>query len=282
MTNTDVALMEENMPADLSKLTDEELRKLTGQDDNPRMPRLSINHDAETEAGKTLPRGHYAINDPSQDNVKIYGKTAIIRPFFVMYQYSVWDNDERKFTKNSVMAPSFSHRFFDSVGGEKCGKMPWAQAQDLDKDSPEAIKQKGIKCNVVVYGLVSITDGKTADGKKTSCKDVPCVWYAKGSSFKGVSDFFNAQRKQNKVLIKTEAKLETVRQTGGGNTYYYAEITGGNDVDLQPEDTNTMQEFMNIIKDFNSSVMEKYDRARANEVTDIEIDLEADLADDTP
>ena len=259
--------METKLPEKISTASIEEMMKMTGQAaDMPAttskgLARLSINHASEDEEGNALPRGHFSL---ITDDGIFYGEKATIRPFMRTYSYSLWNNEEGAFSSQTVQASSFNSEFYDTEGGLKCGRLDPAQLEGLPKDSPEWVLQKSVKCSQNLYGLVTLINAKTKDGKSAKAKAVPCVWYAKGANFVPVNDCLKSLHKQKQPMWLTTIGLSSVRKKKGGNTYFHAELTPRGQVDWSEEDDVLMHQFMETVKGYNESIMRRYEEARGN------------------
>ena len=156
------------LPADLSKVSTADLMKITGQVDSGAeesgLPRLSINHASEDDEGNSLPRGYYAIKNPKTGEV-VFAEQASFRPFIRLFMYSAWDNEAEAFGSQTVQLNTLNGVFYDSTGGERCGRLSKAEMDKLDANSPEYAVQKNVKCNQVIYGIAA-ANGINAKGEK--------------------------------------------------------------------------------------------------------------------
>lgn len=274
---TELALVEDYTIPDIANVSDEDLRRLSGQQETERMPRLSINHSAENADGDDLPRGKWMVTD--QDGVTVYADEVLFQPLLKRFSFSVWDNDENRFSTQTIQAPSMNSIFYDSVGGEKCGKLPKPEIEKLKKGSAEAVAQASIKCNQIFYGLATIKKGVNEKGKKAKCENVPCIWYAKGMSFMPVADYFKVIDKQKRTMCKTLVALgKPERHANGTNVYYSAgELTTDGDAPFGTLEQATFGEFAKMINGFNQKIMAEYHK-KTNHGKDI--DLAQELEDD--
>ncbi len=249
-----------SVPTNLDDISDKELMKLTGQTDNGSqasvLSRLSINYQTEDENENPLPRGHFKIQI---DGDNIYSKEVIFRPFIRLYAYSYWDNSDETFA-SSVQMPSLGDQFADTLGTYKCGKLAREQLDSLPDNDPQRVIQSSIKCNQVLYGVVSIGEGKKADGEVVKdLKEIPGVYYAKGVNYTPFSSVLSSLAKQKKPMIRTNLMLSTKRQKAGGNTFFVVGIKMGETVDkLSEADGNLLKEFSLAIKSINEGVIEKH------------------------
>ena len=246
------------IPTDVSSLSDAELMKLTGQLDNGSpegsvLSRLSINYQTEDENDNPLPRGQFKLK---VDGDAVYSKMATFRPFIRMFAYSYWDNNDEVFT-SSVQRPSLGDQFPDSNGAYKCGKLSREELESLADGDPQRVIQSSIKCNQVMYGVADM-EGKKADGKDVSLKQIPCVLYAKGVNYIPMSTTLKSLATQKKPMIRNNLLLSTKKQKSGGNTFFAIDIKIGESVAMSEQDTDLLKEFAAVTKSVNEGVMEKH------------------------
>ena len=227
------------IPTDVSSLSDTELMKLTGQLDNSNqegsvLSRLSINYQTEDENDNPLPRGQFALK---VDGDAVYSKSATFRPFIRMF--------------------ALGDQFPDSSGTYKCGKLSREELTALADNDPQKIIQSSIKCNQVMYGVVDM-EGKKADGKDVSLKQIPCVFYAKGVNYIPMSTTLKSLATQKKPMIRNNLLLSTKKQKSGGNTFFSVGIKIGESVAMSEQDTDLLKEFAAVTKSVNEGVMEKH------------------------
>ena len=264
---TELTTMNTTLPENLSKVSTEDMMKLTGQMDYSKtkssLGRLAINHASEDNEGNNLPRGWFSLYTSEET---VYGEKASMRVFMRTYSYFVWDNEQAAFSCQTVQAPSFGGDFYDTEGGLKCGKLDRKTLEALPKDSPEWAVQKSIKCSQNLYGLVSFENAKNRSGGKTTVKDVPCIWYAKGANFSPVNDCLRSLGRQNQPMWLINIGLSSVRKKKGGNIYFHAELTPQKTVTHCEEDDVLLRQFMESVKFYNDTVMKAYQLATSDKV----------------
>tara|TARA_Y100000590_G_C15485516_1_gene925637 strand:+ start:129 stop:977 length:849 start_codon:yes stop_codon:yes gene_type:complete len=270
------------LPTDLSKASLKDMMKFTGQADEGQeevgLPRLSINHSAEDDEGNTLPRGYLAVRNPKTSEV-VFGETAIIRPFIRLFMYSSWDNEAETFASQTVQLNTLNGIFYDSTGGERCGRLAKKEAEKLDPNSSEYALQKNVKCNQVVYGRVTI-DGINARGEKSIVENLPIVWYVKGVSFIPIADFIKGLNKQKKPMWETLAEVGALKKKKGANTFYGATIKHKSNAEFSPDDKELMQHFFDGVKAFNDSILRKHREAMKSTPKESDVSLGDSLEDE--
>lgn len=274
--NTDLVI-----PDNLDKLSVDELANLLGQRDGMEsqssgdsFARLSINHSPEDDAGNTLPRGHFALYNPNTKE-KVFGKDVTLRVFVRRFMYSLWDNEQGAYSVRSTQQAKLNDVFPDNEGGYKCGKLTRKEIEELGADSPEAAASAMVKCNQVLYGLVSIADGKTATGEDAPVTDVPVVFYAKGASFTPISQFFKDVDSKNLLTWNVVAKMKSVRHKNGATIYYSSDMSISDTVDFSKEDKELLKSFADSINSYNLRVSGEHTEAKGGLSVDDAIDLAA-------
>jgi len=245
--------------------------KQTGQKG---LPRININYDAETDDGKSLPRGSWKIYF---DGRFIYADEVIIRPLLRTYEYSVWDQETNSFSSRSVQDNVLSGKFPDTAGGYKCGRLSREEEERLDRDDPAYLASRASACNQVLYSKVSGTF-KDADGNEVVLEEEPVVAYFKRSGFIPMNDFINNLGKQSKVMQKTSILLKTSRQKKGSVTYWVPSPTLHSTIDsLSDDDKELGAKFVETVKASNAAVMQQYKEAVKLLADDNDLDLAADF-----
>ena len=255
------------IPDNLDKLSVDELAIMLGQKDGMEsqssgdsFARLSINHSPEDDAGNTLPRGHFALYNPDTKQ-KVFGKDVTMRVFVRRFMYSLWDNEQGAYSVRSTQQAKLNDLFPDNEGGFKCGKLTRKEIEDLGTDSPEAAASAMVKCNQVLYGLVTIADGKTATGEEAPVENIPVVFYGKGASFVPISQYFKDLDSKNLLTWNVNSKLHSVRHKNGATIYYSTNMTVSDTVDFSKEDKVLLQAIADSINSYNLRVSGEHTEA---------------------
>lgn len=237
------------------------------------LPRLNINYDAETEDGKSLPRGSWKMY---LDGRFIYAEEVTVRPILRTFEYSVWDQESGTFSSKSVQKPTLSGMFPDTQGGNKCGRLTREEEDRLPKDDIAYLNSRAVVCNQVLYGKIS-GNFKDVDGNEVAISDQPVVAYFKRSGFKPINDFIGSLTKQKKLMQKCEVKLSTHRHKNGSVTFWTPVPTLSGEADITEEDKQLMAMFAETVKGHNESVMNQHREAAKLIADDDDIDLAADF-----
>ena len=255
---------------------EEALMKMSGQadvDSTPRvgLPRLTINYEAENDEGMPLKRGAWRIWNGSGPS---YADKVHIRPLMRTYEWSVWDQDEQKFTCKSVQRTNLSGEFPDNAGGNKCGRLTRAEEEQLPTDDPRVLFSKAVSCNQVIYGVIDAPDAVSADGSPTPLENVPFMAYFKRSGFRPVREFIDTQLTRRKILMqKAVIELTTEKQKNGGVIYWTPKLSLVKEVSITDDDKDLIKQFAETVKGHNDSVMSEYKAAIKMTLTDEDLDL---------
>jgi hypothetical protein len=255
----------------------EALMEASGQSAKPTgqtgLPRLNINYDAETEDGKSLPRGSWKMY---MDGRFLYAEEVTIRPILRTFEYSVWDQESGTFSSKSVQKPNLSGMFPDTTGGNKCGRLTREEEDRLPKDDIAYLNSRAVVCNQVIYAKITGTF-HDADGNDVEIADQPVVAYFKRSGFKPINDFINGLSKQKKLMQKCEVSLKTHRHKNGSVTFWTPVPTLKAEVNITDDDKQLMGMFAETVKGHNENVMNQHREAAKLIADDDDIDLAADF-----
>ena len=254
----------------------EDMMKLSGQleVDTPKqgLSRLNINYETETDDGHTLKKGAWKVY---YDGEFVYADTVEFRPLVRTYEWSVWDQEESKFSNRSAQAPSLNHPFPDTDGGNKCGRLTKSEEEQLGEDHPLTLASRLATCNQVFYALITM-DGKTADGTTVKIENYPVMTYFKRSGFRPARE---AIEKLGKNVLMNEVifELSTKRNKQGSVTYFTPVFSQKGTESLTDERMETMKMFLETIKASNSNIMEQHKEAVKAKSSEEEVDLAAEF-----
>jgi len=255
---------------------EEALMKMSGQseqDSGPRLglPRLTINYEAETEEGLSLKRGAWRIWNGS---AVVYADKVQFRPLMRTYEWSVWNQEEGKFSCKSVQRTGLSGEFPDTAGGNKCGRLSRQEEEQLPSDDPRVLLSRSVSCNQVIYGVLSAADATLADGTPAPVEELPFVAYFKRSGFRPVREFIDQQLTRKKILMqKAVIEMGTDKHKNGGVVYWTPKLSLVKEVSISDADKELIKQFAETVKGHNDSVMQEYRDAAKMSMSDDDIDL---------
>ena len=149
----------------------------------------------------------------------VFADKLKLRPFSRMYTYSHWDQEENIFISQSIQTASLGDKFPDSIGGEKCGRLPKDVEAELKETDPRYLTSREVVCNQVVYGTVSGT-AKDAQGNDVELDNQPVVAYFKKSGFRPVREALDLITRQRKLMQKTVFEIGTKKMKTGAITFW--------------------------------------------------------------
>ena len=246
-------------------MSNEQIMQAIGQDDGSstgtNIPRLSINRTPEDDDGNQLPVGHFSTY-ASNVGQNIFGKPVTLRPFISAMQYMHYDADKSEYVYRSIIFKSWREEAIDMLGVTKCGKIPFKERSTLTPEQLE--RQRTIRCYKLVYGLLSVKDGKTAQGDPISIENLPVLYRVTGTAFSPVTSALDLLKKRKKLMFNCSFSIGTKRQKKGGNVFYVPEISVDADSNLQLSDTDmeTLKVFQESIDAENKEVVESYNSAK--------------------
>jgi len=254
------------------------LMAVSGQadEDTPKqgLSRLNINYETETEDGKTLKRGAWKI---FHDGEFVYSDSVEFKPLLRTYEWSVWDQEEGKFSSRSVQAPSLNHRFPDTSGGDKCGRLTKSEEEQLGEDHPMTLASRQATCNQVFYATISM-EGENADGDKVKITDYPVMAYFKRSGFRPAREAIDKLNNEHVSMQEVVFDLTTSRKKQGSVTYYVPVFTRRKDTEALDDGKKEMLKmFAQTVKASNTNIMEQYKEAVKAKATEEEVDLAAEF-----
>ena len=274
--------MSDNNLTNINTMSDEQIMQAIGQDDGSNtgnnIPRLAINRTPEDDDGNQLPVGHFYTFDSSVGQ-NIFGKPVTLRPFISAMQYMHYDAVKGEYINRSIIFKSWKEEAIDILGGTKCGKIPFKERSSLTPEQLE--QQRTIRCYKLVYGLLSIKDGRTAQGNNISVENLPVLYRVTGTAFTPVTSALDLLKKRKKLMFNCTFSLDTKRQKKGGNVFYVPEIGVNADANLQLSETDmeTLKVFQESIDTENAEVIDAYNSSRKKQVTNSD-KIDAEIVDD--
>jgi|TARA_A100001515_G_scaffold98819_1_gene79716 hypothetical protein len=280
--------MSDNNLVNIKKMSDEQIMQVIGQDDGSNLginiPRLAINRTPEDDDGNQLPVGHFYAYD-SNVGQNVFGKPVTFRPFISAMQYMHYDADKGEYVNRSIIFKSWKEEAIDILGGTRCGKIPFKDRSTLTPEELE--RQRTIRCYKLVYGLLSIPNGTTANAKAHSVENLPVLYRVTGTAFSPVSAALDQLKKRKKLMFNCTFTLNTKRQKKGGNVFYVPEIGVNADENLQLSDNDmeTLKVFQESIDTENTEIIAGYNKAKnkaSNSGDSIDAKIVEEVNDDSP
>lgn len=233
-----------------------------GADDlqgNNYLPSLKVNYMEEDEAGRELKKGLFFL---SNMDTTVYAKTVVIRPLMQLYQWTQYDEKERKTLNRTRFIRNFSEEARDEKGTVRCGK---PTSREL-KDNPKlAERYEDIKCYRHIYALVSYK-GTDIDGVEHEVKDVLATLRLKGANFINFQTDYIDKMPKGSNIWDYEAILTVTKEKNdptSAASYYVIHYDIDNKTKLPF--TNAIMDTVRAIKatvdDINRTIDRKYEAA---------------------
>jgi hypothetical protein len=237
--------------------------------------------DGEETETVVVKAGSYSVQMP--DDKIIYAPKLSIRPFMQRFMYKRYvqstDTDTPGYFVKTTMADNLNGDLKDTVGGFNCGK-PAGYIKDfkaLSEDMQKTIKT--IKRVRVIFGLATPINPVDEDGRKHDVslfKNIPVIFEVDNrTSFKTSGEPFNTLAKRKHLPIQHSIDFKTEAQEIATGAKYYTVVAtlNGKALDVNPEDAETLQSFVDWVENYNSYVITSYDEKRGSNMTEDDIDL---------
>ena len=238
------------------------------------------NIDGEETETVVVKAGSYSVQMP--DDKIIYAPKLSIRPFMQRFMYKRYvqstDTDTPGYFVKTTMADNLNGDLKDTVGGFNCGK-PAGYIKDfksLSEDMQKVIKT--IKRVRVIFGLATLDKPVDEEGKKLNepYENIPVIFEVDNrTSFKTSGEPFNTLAKRKHLPIQHSIDFKTEAQEIATGAKYYTVVAtlNGKALDVNPEDAEILQSFVDWVENYNSYVITSYDEKRGSNMTEDDIDL---------
>lgn len=247
-----------------------------GERKSAALPRVNLMHsgimgeiDVNGKPIKTevVPSGSYKITRGEDDVV--YASSPTVRIFAIRQQWSKWDAKEEMMMK-TVMSIDLKGDLKDNVGTFNLGRPSgyiedWDSVPDKTKDLIRSIKRKKI-----LFGLLTATGVTDEAGNPVDAiTDMPFTFEVPPSSIKSLDLAVNALGRKNVLPIQCMLKLGAKPvNSNTGNSFAVMTLDAGDKVDLQPEDQDTLHNFLEYITTVNSYILEQWDEKNKESISD--------------
>ena len=247
-----------------------------GERKSAALPRVNLMHtgimgeiDVNGKSIKTevVPSGSYKITRGEDDVV--YASSPTVRIFAIRQQWSKWDAKEEMMMK-TVMSIDLKGDLKDNVGTFNLGRPSgyiedWESVPDKTKDLIRSIKRKKI-----LFGELSATGVTDEKGNPVDAiTAMPFIFEVPPSSIKSLDLAVNTLGRKNILPIQCTLKLgANLVNSNTGNSFAVMTLDMGDRVDLQPEDQDTLHNFLEYITTINSYILEQWDEKNKESISD--------------
>jgi hypothetical protein len=236
------------------------------------LPRVKLMHTGimgEIEVnGKPLrtevvPAGSFQITRGEDDVV--YATNPTVRIFAIRQQFSKWDAKEEMVMK-TVMANDLKGDLKDNVGTFNLGRPSgyiedWASVPEKTKELIRSIKRKKILFGLLTAAGVTDEAGNVVD----DITDMPFSFEVPPSSIKTLDFAVNALGRKNILPIQCNFKLG---HNPGGETWVTLTLEYESKVELQPEDQETLHNFLAYITTQNEYILNEWAEKNKDTISD--------------
>ena len=252
-----------------------------GERKSAALPRVNLMHsgimgeiDVNGKPIKTevVPSGSYKITRGEDDVV--YASSPTVRIFAIRQQWSKWDAKEEMMMK-TVMSIDLKGDLKDNVGTFNLGRPSgyiedWDSVPDKTKDLIRSIKRKKI-----LFGELSATGVTDEAGNPVDpITNMPFYFEVPPSSIKSLDLTVNALGRKNILPIQCTLKLgANLVNSNTGNSFAVMTLDMGDKVDLQPEDQDTLHNFLEYITTVNSYILEQWEEKNKDSISAEDADV---------
>ena len=254
-----------------------------GERKSASLPRVNLMHtgimgeiDINGKPMKTevVPSGSYKITRGEDDVV--YASSPSIRIFAIRQQWSKWDAKEETMLK-TVMSNDLKGDLKDNAGTFNLGR-PSGYIEDWDS-VPEKTKDliRSIKRKKILFGELTATGVTDEAGNPVDAiTAMPFYFEVPPSSIKSLDLAINALGRKNilpiQCIIKLGARIEGSKT---GNNFAVMTLDTGDKVELQPEDQDTLHNFLDYITTQNSYILQQWSEKNKDSISDDDADVVA-------
>jgi len=236
------------------------------------LPRVNLMHtgimgsiDVNGKSIKTevVPSGSFKITRGEDDVV--YATSPSIRIFAIRQQYSKWDAKEEVMNK-TVMSNDLKGDLKDNLGTFNLGRPSgyiedWDSVPDKTKDLIRSIKRKKILFGQLTASGVTDEAGNVVD----EITDMPFYFEVPTSSIQPLDSAVNALSRKNILPIQCNFKLG---HKPGGETWVTLTLEYDGKVELQPEDQETLHNFLGYITTQNEYILNQWADKNKESISD--------------
>lgn len=220
------------------------------------LPQLKVNYTDTDDNGKDVRPGYFMVT--GQDPL-VYAKNVTIRPLTHNFQWTQWDDVNKKTTNRTRFVKNFKEEPRDENGSIRCGK----PVSKILKESPELAKAYS---DITLYRsidvLVSYT-GEDADGNTHVVKDLLATMRLKGSNFSPFDTEYIAAMPKGTMLWDYNIVLSTSKHKQDPKSivnYYVIHFDAdfANRLPLTVDVFQTIKGLNARIEEFNTVIDKKY------------------------
>ena len=240
----------------------------------PQLAELKLNRAESVEYNnKKYPVSNPGIKIENADFGEAYATDVKVRIFFDTMQTSVFDQEEGKYTNFSQHFKAYDQTALDWHGGDKCGWIKSSERNKLKGTDPIAFANASrAKLSRNIFGLVSMSDTKSPDGKKVEVDEIPFRMKLGPSNFYSITETYKKMVRANCNPHNYQIQFNYRIDKKGSNKYIVLEYEPLilNKFEMTEENNEIFMDFREVINIENEKVREKM---RENMVSIMEDDF---------
>ena len=221
--------------------------------------------EGETMEVAIVKAGAFSVTFP--DETIYYSDKVTIRPFMQRFQFQRYDKNYQRpdggegRMLRTVMATSLNGDLKDNYGGFNCGR-PSGYVKDFDSLPQETQDlMRSTDRFKIIFGLCTLDSPKDAEGKPTEVKEFPFLMRIKNrDSFKAMTDLFSQIQRKNRLPIQHLVHMSSqVKSIPSGATYAVMKPYLGELVEINTDDQETLNNFVEWVESMNSITLSKWE-----------------------
>ena len=227
----------------------------------PQLAELKLNKAESVEHNnKKYPVSSPGIKIENAAFGEAYATDVRVRIFFDTMQTSVFDQEEGKYTNFSQHFKAYDQTALDWFGGDKCGWIKSAERNKLKGTDPIAFANASrAKLSRNIFGLVSMGDAKSPDGKKVEVEEVPFRMKLGPSNFYSITETYSKMVRAGANPHNHQIQFNYRIDKKGSNSYIVLEYEPlyAKSFEMTPENKETFGDLREVINVENERVREK-------------------------
>ena len=201
------------------------------------------------------------------DESVYYSDKVTIRPFMQRFQFQRYDKFYQKpdggegRMLRTVMATALTGDLKDNYGGFNCGR-PSGYVKDFSSLPQETQDlMRNTDRFKIIFGLCTLDNPKDANGKPVDVKEFPFLMRIKNrDSFKAMTDLFSQIQRKNRLPIQHLVHMSSqVKSIPSGATYAVMKPYLGELVEINTDDQETLNNFVEWVESMNSITLSKWE-----------------------
>ncbi len=221
---------------------------------------------------EVVPAGSFKITRGEDDVV--YTTSPTIRIFAIRQQFTKWDAKEEVMNK-TVMSTDLKGDLKDNVGTFNLGR-PSGYIEDWDS-VPEKTKDliRSIKRKKIIFGELSASSVTDEAGEPVDVvTNIPFSFEVPPSSIKSLDAAIGTITRKNILPIQYTFKLgANILDSKTGTTFAVMTLAGGEKVELERQDQETLHNFLAYITTQNEYILDQWAEKNKDTISDDDAEL---------